>query len=44
MGFLSPPENVLGCKVSEINYSTEANTVFWKKSSVSRKQESLAGP
>lgn len=37
MVFLSLPENILGCKVSEINYSTEAKIVFWKKSCVNRK-------
>ena len=37
MVFLSPPENILGYKVSEINYSAEAKIVFWKKSYVSRK-------
>lgn len=37
MVFLSPPENILGYKVSEINYPTEAKIVFWKKSYVNRK-------
>lgn len=39
MVFLSPLENILGCKVSETNYSTEAKIVFWKKSYVNRKSE-----
>lgn len=37
MVFLSPLENILGWNVSEINYSTEAKIVFWKKSYVNRK-------
>ena len=37
MVFLSPLENILGCKVSEINYSTEVKIVFWKKSYMNRK-------
>lgn len=28
--FLCPPENIFGCKVSEINYSTEAKIVSGK--------------
>lgn len=30
MVFLSPPENIFGCKVSEINYSTEGKIVSGK--------------